>query len=110
MSLFNITRWPTALVFLLAGVVAALFAFGTVNLFAQAMASIGFLQKYGWQAVQHGALWQVGELILFGAVALACWICFKVCEHNLQARYLAGAKRQKASSAETGTLEDRKKA
>lgn len=110
LSLFNITRWPTAMVFLLAGVVAALFAFGTVNLFAQAVASIGFLQKYGWQAVQHGALWQVCELILSGAVALACWICFKVCEHDLEARYLAWAKRQRASSTETGTLKDSKKA
>jgi len=98
MPFLNITRWPTLLVFVLAGVVAALFAFGTVNLFSQAMASYGFIKKYGWLAIQHGALWQVGELILSGALALACWICFKVCEHNLEARYLKWANAQPKGS------------
>lgn len=100
MGLFDITKWPAVLVFVLAGTVAAMFAFATVNLFSQAIASIGFIQKFGWEAIRHGALWQVLELILSGAFALACWIVFKICEHDLEHRYLAWAKRRDAQRRE----------
>lgn len=72
--LFNVTRWPSILVFLIAGAAAALFAFVTVNLFSQAMASLAFLREFGPEAVRHGALWQVGELTLWGVVSLTCWM------------------------------------
>ncbi|MBY6112907.1 hypothetical protein KUW09_06800 [Mameliella alba] len=93
MRLFNLTRWPNAAVFLLAGCAAALFAFVTVNLFSQAMASVAFIKKFRWEAIRHGALWQVAELALWGALALMCWLIFKICEHILEDRYLAWARR-----------------
>ena len=94
MLLVNITRWPTVLVFLLAGCAAACFAFVSVNLFTQAMASLRFLREFGAEAIRHGALWQVGELTLWGALALGCWLVFKICEHELEDRYLNWARRQ----------------
>ncbi len=95
MSLFlNITRWPSALIFLLAGVAAATFAFVTVNLFTEAMASLAFLREFRVEAIRHGALWQVLELVVWGALSLTCWLVFKVCEQVLEDRYLDWAGRQ----------------
>lgn len=93
MVLFNVTRWPSFLVFLFAGAVFSLFAFVTVNLFSQAMASLTFLREFGSEAVRHGALWQVGELILWGALSLSCWLAFKVCEGELVGRYQRWSRR-----------------
>ena len=88
MALFNLTRWPSALLFILAGSTTVLFAFVTVNLFSQAMASAKFLREFGTEAIRHGALAQVIELVLWGGLALFCWLTFKVCEHELVERYL----------------------
>ncbi|MGP6087429.1 hypothetical protein [Antarctobacter jejuensis] len=98
MRLFNLTRWPTLAVFLLAGCTAAVFAFVTVNLFSQAMASLAFIRKFGWEAIRNGALWQVGELAFWGAMSLSCWLVFKICEHLLADRYLTWARRPKDDS------------
>ena len=87
MSFLDIKRWPGVFVFLLAGGAAACFAFVTVNLFGHAMASRDFIRKFGWLAIENGALWQVAELILWGSVALACWVTFKICETDLGRRY-----------------------
>lgn len=83
------------MVFLLAGSAGAVFAFVTVNLFTQAMASLRFLRDHGWDAVRVGALWQVGELLLWGCLALACWLVFKICENDLQNRYVRWATRSR---------------
>ncbi|MEM8980688.1 MAG: hypothetical protein AAGD04_14465 [Pseudomonadota bacterium] len=90
-KLINITRWPSIGVFILAGVVGVVFAFVTVNLFTQAMANVEFLQRAGFEALRHGALWQVLELVIYGAIALLCWVIFKICEQVLEDRYLAWA-------------------
>lgn len=95
MGLFDITRWPALLVFLLAGAVAVCFAFTSVNLFAEAMASARFLRGFGAEAVRHGALWQVGELLLWGGLALVCWLIFKICEAELADRYRAWARKRR---------------
>jgi len=101
MSLLQITRWPTPLVFLLAGVCGAGFAFLTVNLFTQAMASRAFIKEYGWVAIEHGALWQVAELTFWGCCSLASWLVFKICEQNLEDRYFHWcAQRRKSSTSE----------
>lgn len=97
MRLFNLTRWPTAAVFCFAGCVAVTFAFVTVNLFSQAMASLAFIRKFGWEAIRNGALWQVAELALWGALSLSCWLAFKICEHILEDRYLAWARRNRGT-------------
>jgi hypothetical protein len=102
MSVFNIKCWPSLLVFCVAGVVAASFAFVSVNLFSQAMACLEFLSDYGWVAIKHGVLWQVGELCLWGAMSLLCWLVFKTCEHVLVNRYLDWAgKPEQACTEET---------
>ncbi|MBV2358662.1 hypothetical protein KUH32_02665 [Thalassococcus sp. CAU 1522] len=94
MKLFDITRWPAFLVFVLAGGMAASFAFVTVNLFSQAMRSVEFLQTFGREAIRHGALWQVGELSVWGGLALSCWLVFKICEHDLTNRYFDWARKR----------------
>ncbi|WP_323771494.1 hypothetical protein [Antarctobacter sp.] len=101
MALLNITRWPTILIFLFAGIAAATFAFVTVNLFSQAMASLDFLKVFGWEAIRHGALRQVAELAIWGALSLSCWLLFKVCEHVLEDRYLDWARRSRTSRRDT---------
>jgi len=103
MELFNLTRWPSILVFALAGAVGALFAFVTVNLFSEAMANVGFLKKFGWEAVRHGALWQVLELVSWGALALLCWVVFKICEQILEDRYLDWARKSRRSDKGSDT-------
>ncbi len=95
MRLFNLTRWPTLAVFFLAGCAAACFAFVTVNLFSQAMAGLAFIRKFGWEAIRHGALWQIAELAFWGALSLSCWLVFKICEHILEDRYIAWARRNR---------------
>ncbi|ASP18743.1 hypothetical protein ANTHELSMS3_00017 [Antarctobacter heliothermus] len=101
MALLNITRWPTILIFIFAGIAAATFAFVTVNLFSQAMASLDFLKAFGWEAIRHGALRQVVELAVWGALSLACWLSFKACEHVLEDRYLEWARRSRTSRRDT---------
>ncbi len=101
MRLVNITHWPSVLVFLLAGTSAVIFAFVSVNLFSQAMANRDFLREFGWVAIQHGALWQVGELFLWGAIALTCWLAFKICEQELEDRYFAWARKPRAARSDT---------
>ena len=100
-ALINITRWPSVFIFLLAGVAAMVFAFSTVNLFSQSFASIGFLREHGWDAVRHGVLVQMTELLASGAVALFSWLTFKVCEHVLEDRYLAWARRERRAQKAT---------
>ncbi|MCK0151173.1 hypothetical protein MWU54_14125 [Marivita sp. S6314] len=109
MALLNLTRWPSVLVFLLAGCTAALFAFVTVNLFSQAMASLTFLQTFGAEAIRHGALLQVIELTLWGSLSLFCWLVFKICEHELVDRYAAWAKARRTPTSQTQAKTDQAK-
>ncbi len=95
MALFNITRYPSILVFLLAGAAAVIFAFVTYNLFSQAMASVDFLSRHTWDAIRFGGLWQVAELLLWGSLSLSCWLTFKICEQVLEDRYLDWAHRKR---------------
>jgi len=105
MPLFNLTRWPSFLVFLLAGCGAATFAFVTVNLFTEAMASLTFLREFGPEAIRHGALLQVLELTAWGVVSLFCWLVFKICEQILEDRYLEWAGRPRRT-APSGTEDE----
>lgn len=93
MDLFRLTSWPTLALFVLAGCAGALLAFATVNLFSQATANIGFIREHGLEAIRYGALLQLFELIVMGAVALLCWITFKICEQILEDRFLTWSQR-----------------
>lgn len=104
LNLFDLTRWPTLLIFMLAGAAGTLFALITVNLFSQAVASLGFLREFGLEAVYHGALWQVAELLGWGSLALLCWIVFKISERALEDRYwrwTRGRRRKRAPEADS---------
>ena len=98
MRIFDLTRWPSILVFLFAGTIGATFALITLNLFTQAAASLRFLREYGAEAVMHGALLQIRDLIFWGALSLLCWVAFKISEHELVNRYFAWSRRRKMSA------------
>ncbi len=85
--LFRISGYPGVLVFVLAGVAAAIFAYSTYNLLTVSMANLNFLREHGWLAVTSGGLVQLLGILAHGAVALACWLLFKACEADLIDRY-----------------------
>ena len=83
----RISRLHWVVVFVLAGAFAAAFTFWTYNLFHLSMANLSFIQKYGLLAIQEGALSQLIEIAIGGAVALFLFRGFKVCERELVTRY-----------------------
>lgn len=83
----SLSRYPALLVFVLAGVLAVVFAFVTYNLFHLAMANLAFLRKFGLLAVMEGGLIQTLQIGGIGAVSLVCYLGFKACEVELMARY-----------------------
>jgi hypothetical protein len=83
----GISRLHWLVVFVMAGVFAAAFAFSTYNLFHLSMANLDFLRQYGLLAIQEGALGQTIEIAAGGAVALFFFLGFKVCERELVTRY-----------------------
>ena len=85
--LFRLSGYPGLLVFVLAGLAAAVFAYSTYNLLSLSMANLSFLRDYGWQAITSGGLVQLLGILANGAVALACWLVFKACENELIDRY-----------------------
>jgi len=85
--LLRISRLHWLVVFVLAGIFAAAFAFSTYNLFHLSMANLDFLKKYGLVAIQEGALGQTTEIAIGGAVALFFFLRFKICERKLVTRY-----------------------
>ena len=87
MILLNVTRWPALAVIVLAGLSAVAFAFISVNLFALAMANLGFIQRHGAVALREGALVQLLQLAGTGVLALTCYLAFKICEAELVFRY-----------------------
>ena len=89
MTILKINRWPWFLVFLLAGGTVTVFAFVSINLFSQSMASVEFLRKFGREAILLGVFWQWLELVVWGLLSLSCWFLFKICEHELVDRYTA---------------------
>ncbi|MCT4559016.1 MAG: hypothetical protein N4A61_13275 [Pelagimonas sp.] len=97
---------PTVLVFVLAGFVATVFAFVTVNLFTYAMANASFIREHGIEALRHGAIWQMVELLGWGALALLCWVTFKLCEHVLVDRYLAWSRSESTSDGSSGDVSE----
>ncbi|MCE5974836.1 hypothetical protein LZA78_15210 [Sinirhodobacter sp. WL0062] len=93
MQILNITRWPVALLFAGAGGAATLLSFASFNLFTMAMANFDLIGRAGLIAVQDGALLQLAEIVLFGAVSLGGWMIFKIFESELIHRYRAWAER-----------------
>ena len=93
MQMLNITRWPVVLLLVGAGGAVTLLSFASFNLFTMAMANFDLIGRAGLVAVQDGALLQLVEIVLFGAVSLGCWMIFKIFESELIQRYRAWAGR-----------------
>lgn len=93
MGVLEVTRWPGALLFAVAGLSAVVFAFVTVNLFALAMANLSFIERHGLAAIREGALIQLAGLVAWGVLALAAYLVFKICEVELTFRYFRWAGR-----------------
>jgi hypothetical protein len=91
MQLLNISRWPSVLIFLVAGLMVVISAFASVNLFHETMANLAFIRRYGLLAIKLGALWQLGKLLVSGVLALSGFLVFKLCEVELVNRYRAWA-------------------
>ena len=79
-------RWVLArpwLSFIVMGLSFLAFGAGTLNLIFVFQANARFIAEQGWQAVMDGALLQLLELVVTGAVSMAAYVVFKSCEHRL---------------------------
>ncbi len=79
-------RWVLAkawLAFVVMSLSFLLFGAGTLNLIDLFQANARFIAEQGWQAVMDGAVLQMLELVLTGAVSMAAYVVFKTCEHRL---------------------------
>ena len=88
---FSAARYHSSIVFLVAGVFAALFSWNSLSLATVAMANVRFLQEHGAMAVMEGGLVQLLEVIVKGYVSLAFYIGFKACEVELLYRWRASS-------------------
>ena len=85
--LFQISRYPGLLIFLLAAISVVIVAFLTYNLLHMGMANLHFIQQHGWLALRSGGLMQLIQILAYGVVSLFFFIVFKVCESELVIRY-----------------------
>ena len=85
--MLRLNRYPVVAVLLIAAALTVIFAYATLNLFQMSMANIRFLREYGWVAVEAGALLQLLQIVIAGAVAMLSYIGFKICESELVRRY-----------------------
>jgi|InoplaM2PM_1038566.scaffolds.fasta_scaffold07956_1 hypothetical protein len=77
-------RWWLAL--LLLGLSFVAFGIASLNLLDVLQANLRFLGEHGSDAVREGALLQLFELVVYGYVAAAFYLVFKVCEKVLVQR------------------------
>ncbi|MEJ8562263.1 hypothetical protein QTO30_14205 [Yoonia sp. GPGPB17] len=85
--MLKLNRYPVFAILLIAGLFTIIFAYATLNLFQMSMANIRFIREFGWTAVMEGALVQLLEIAISGALALLSYIGFKICESELVHRY-----------------------
>ena len=92
--MLRLNRYPALAILLIAGVLAIVFAYATVNLLQMAIANLRFLREFGAMAVMEGALWQLASIVASAFVALISYMGFKICESELVARYRAWQSRK----------------
>ncbi len=80
-------NYSGAMLFLIAGLAAVLFAWNSFNLVHQAMESVRFLESFGDMAVMDGGLVQLAEIIIRSMISLAAYLLYKVCEAELVSRW-----------------------
>ena len=85
--MLKLNRYPVFAILLIAGLFTIIFAYATLNLFQMSMANIRFIREFGWTAVMEGALVQLLEIAISGALARLSYIGFKICESEFVHRY-----------------------
>lgn len=83
----RLNKYPVLVVLVIAGLFTVVFAYATLNLFQMSMANIRFIREFGWTAVMEGALVQLLQIGISGALAMLSYIGFKICESKLVHRY-----------------------
>jgi hypothetical protein len=84
---FSLSKHHAAFIFLLAGALAAMFAWSSFNLFQTGMANVSLLRRFGWMAIKDGGAIQLFTLVIYGYLSLAFFIGFKACEVELVYRW-----------------------
>jgi hypothetical protein len=79
--------YHVVVVFAAMGAFAALFAINSLNLLQLGQANYRFIAKFGWVALQEGALIQLLEIAASGFLSLAFYLGFKACEVELVTRW-----------------------
>ncbi len=74
---------PAWLAFLTMGLAACGFGLCSLNLLELFRSNLSLIATYGAMAVLDGGLIQLGELILWGYLALAFYVVFKACLDGL---------------------------
>jgi len=80
-------HWLLTLV--LMGVFALLFSLVSLNIVVMLNANFNLIATHGAMALLDGALMQLIELVLYGYVAVVCYVLFKACESVLVGRIFA---------------------
>ena len=83
----KIANYPFLAVFLLAGLLATIFAWNSFNLAQIAMDNSMFIRQNGLMALADGGALQSAQLLLHGLIALAAFVGFKACEVELIRRW-----------------------
>jgi hypothetical protein len=77
---------PAWLTFLVMGIAAGCLTLCSLNLLTLFQANFSLLVTYGAMAAFDGGLLQLAQLILWGYLALACYVVFKGCLDGLLQR------------------------
>src|SRR5437588_8837643 len=82
---------PAWLTFVVMGAAAGGFAVSTLDLLVFFGANAKLISTYGLMALAEGGLLQLGELIGWGYLGVACYVVFKGCLYGLLERVPGGA-------------------
>jgi hypothetical protein len=88
--LFDLSRYPAVVLFLLLAISAIGFAWNTFGLITLAMANASFLLEHRLMAIVEGGLVQTAGLAARGLAALVFYLGFKGFEAELVARWRSG--------------------
>jgi hypothetical protein len=86
-TLLNLRRYPLVLLFALAGLFAVAVALLSVDLVRLTVANFDYLGRTGLMGIREGGFLQLIELAAKGALALAGYFGFKLCEAEATRRY-----------------------
>jgi hypothetical protein len=85
----KLSVYPSAVIFVAAGLMAILFAWNSLNLVQVGMANFDFLTMYGREGFRDGGGAQLLQLLWHGVIALAAFFGFKICEVEILRRWRA---------------------